>query len=62
MQKRVLRKKRDKFIAFYVSEAEKLAIADAASKSDMSISDYCRKALFSNLILQGDFQDVREDT
>lgn len=40
-----VRKSRTQFIAFYVDEEEKEMIVEAAKKSDMTISDYCRKML-----------------
>lgn len=47
MSKQVVRKERNKMIAFYVSEEEKQAIAEGAYKNDISVSDYCRKILLS---------------
>lgn len=40
-----IRRNRDKTLMFYVSDEEKQRIIEAAQESDMSISDYCRKAL-----------------
>ena len=44
-----IRRERNQFIAFYVSEEEKEAIIRMAQSRDQSISDFCRKTLLSNV-------------
>ena len=50
-----IRRNRDKTLMFYVSDEEKKRIIEAAQENDMSISDYCRKALVKNA------EKVKED-